>query len=93
MKVHQYMKKEMNSDGFSPNKLAEALETSANLIRESLLRLERDGSVYRMLIPDKKRQYVYFVKEQTPPALGGWKNLDNIDVSLFARNRLEKGGK
>ena len=87
------MKEEMNTDGFSPNDLAEALETSANLIRESLLRLERDGSVYRLPKPDKKRQYVYFIKEQTPPILGGWKNLDNIDVSLFARNRLKKGDK
>jgi|TARA_R100000149_G_scaffold27359_2_gene10545 hypothetical protein len=87
------MKQEMNNNGFSPNELAEALDTSANLIRESLLRLERDRSVYRLPIPDKKRQYVYFVKEQTPPALGGWKNLDNIDVSLFARDRLKKGDK
>ena len=87
------MKQEMNNDGFSPNELAKALDTSANLIRESLLRLERDRSVYRLPIPDKKRQYVYFVKEQTPPALGGWKNLDNIDVSLFARDRLKKGDK
>ena len=83
----------MNRNGFSPNELAKALDTSANLIRESLLRLERDRSVYRLPIPDKKRQYVYFVKEQTPPALGGWKNLDNIDVSLFARDRLKKGEK
>lgn len=87
------MKQEMNNDGFSPNELAEALDTSANLIRESLLRLERDRSVYRLPVPNKKRQYVYFVKEQTPPALGGWKNLDNIDVSLFARDRLKKGDK
>lgn len=87
------MKEAMDSDGFSPNSLAEALDTSANLIRESLLRLERDGSVYRLPKPDKKRQYVYFVKEHTPPILGGWKNLDNIDVSLFARNRLKKGDK
>ena len=87
------MKQEMNNNGFSPNELAEALDTSANLIRESLLRLEKDRSVYRLPIPNKKRQYVYFVKEQPPPALGGWKNLDNIDVSLFARDRLKKGDK
>tara|TARA_R100001224_G_scaffold112453_1_gene94942 strand:- start:36 stop:299 length:264 start_codon:yes stop_codon:yes gene_type:complete len=87
------MKQEMNNDGFSPNELAKALDTSASLIRESLLRLEKDRSVYRLPIPNKKRQYVYFVKEQPPPALGGWKNLDNIDVSLFARDRLKKGDK
>ncbi len=87
------MKTQMKRDGFSPNALSEALNVGANLIRELLLRLEKDGSVYRLPIPNKKRQYVYFVKEQPPPALGGWKNLDNIDVSLFARKKLEKGDK
>ena len=41
LKVHQYMKETMNTDGFSPNNLADALKTSANLIRESLLRVRK----------------------------------------------------
>ena len=65
--VLEFMKANRRRDGYSSREIGEKCNVAENVARESLIRLTKDGRVFRILImnPEKGRKnYQYFLEDQ-----------------------------
>jgi|TARA_R100000995_G_C3425444_1_gene95967 predicted ArsR family transcriptional regulator len=65
--ILEFMKANKKQGGYSSREISERCNVAENVARESLVRLTKDGTVFRMFImnPEKGRKnYQYFLEDQ-----------------------------